>query len=309
MKKASILALAIALAACVNTSSFRPHEVTGAATGDLTPGARVGARQDGALMLAEVVRIEGDSYVVKFANRATASVKKSDILPVAAPGSLKAGDRVLAPQQETKLWQADVVRVDGATAVVVFDSHTEEVKVPADRVAHLPPGFCDPLAGCRGSGAAQKDTQGGKGVEVPKPADPLKAFQQSLKIGDTALFRAKELGTSNHYEWRAATVTGRMGDALVVKVAGETETRNAFADDLRPARALKRSIEPGMKALWPDAAGRSVEIWVAQPPSDDGKVEVIVHRNPKARGGDGGEQVTLTKEQLATLTALEVADL
>lgn len=306
---AVVTASAFSLAACVPTSGFKPSEVTGKATGDLAPGSRVGARQEGRLMLAEVTAVEGDQYVVKFANRATAKVKKADILPVAAPGTLKAGDRVLAPQQETNLWHADVLRVEGATVVVVFAGHTDETKVPADRVAHLPEGFCDPNAGCSGSGEHQKDANGGKGVAAPVEADPEKAFHKSLKLGDTVLAKAKEFGTSNHYEWRKATVSGRNGDALVVKLDDGSEPKNAFTGDLRPLRAPKRPIELGRRALWEDKPGRWVEIWVGQPPQEDGSIDANVTRSPNARGGDGGEMVKLTKDQVAKLTALEPADL
>lgn len=303
------LALCLALSACGAASGMKPAEVTGKATGDLAPGARVGARQDGALMLGEVIRADGDVYEVRFANRVVAKVKRADILPVAAPGTLKRGDRVLAPQQETDLWQADVVRVEGAMAVVVFDGHGDEVKVPLDRVAPLPPGFCDARAGCRGSGGEQKDANGGQGVAVAPPTDPLTAFRASLKVGDTALVRTKEFGTSNHYEWRAGTVGGRMGDALVMKVAGEPAPKNAFAEELRPGRAPKRAISMGARALWQDQPGRWVEIWVSVPPAEDGSVEVVVYRDPKGRGGEGGEPVKLTKEQAAALSALDPADL
>ncbi|MCC6648941.1 MAG: hypothetical protein IT374_25670 [Polyangiaceae bacterium] len=207
------------------------------------------------------------------------------------------------------LWQADVVRVEERDLVVVFDGDTDEAKVPSDRVARLPDGFCDPLAGCRGSGGHQRDANGGKGVGAPVEQDPEKAFAKSLKVGDTALFKAKEFGASNHYQWTKATVSGRNGDALIVKVSPETEARNAFPSDLRPLRALKRAVKMGTLALWEDQPERWVGVWVADATAEDGSLEVTVHGDPKARGGEGGEKATLTKEQAAKLSRFAPADL
>ncbi len=90
------------------------------------------------------------------------------------------------------------------------------------------------------------------------------AFLRSLEVGDVALAKARALGTSIHYEWVKGTVSGRNGDALVMKLGADPEPKNAFPGDLRPLRARKRG---------------------------------------------GGEHVTLTKEQAATRSALEVEDL
>lgn len=302
------LALCLTLAACGVPSALKPSEVTGKATGDLSPGARVGARQRGELMLAEVLRGDGDTYEVRFANHVTSKVKRADILPVAAPGSLKAGDRVLAPQQETDLWHADVARVDGGFAFVVFSGRTEQVKVPVDRVAPLPPGFCDARAGCSGSGPKQTDANGGDGVAAAAPTDPIDALHQSLKLGDSALVRLTEFGSSNHHEWRVGTVSGRNGDALVMKVPGLAEPKSAFRGELRPARAPKREPRPGMRALWHDQPGRYVEVYLATL-GEGGDAEVNAYRDPSGRGGGGGEAVKLTKEQLTQLVAFDPADL
>lgn len=297
-------ALSLLSVGCFSGFASKPVEISGKATGELSSQSRVGVRHQGRVVLAEVLKVEGDSYEVKLTTGSTRKVAKSEILPIAAPGTLKTGDRVLAPRERVELWMADLVRIEGDKAVVIFNNSSEEERVPLDQVALLPPGLCEPGIGCTGSGAHQTDTGGGKGVEAPVATDPYKALQQSFKIGDKVILQGPALGNSNNHDWLVGTVAGRMGDTLLIKLPGEAEPKNGFASDLRPLRAPKRPLASGVVVLFPNGPDRFLEAWIASGPDPEGKFAVFVKR-----GVEGGSPaVEMSLEELAGVKAYAPED-
>jgi hypothetical protein len=271
--------LLLALSACSFAGKpAEPPKVTGVTSGQLEQRARVGARRDGQLFLAEITEERGGQYVVAFADGGTATVGRDDVLPVAKPGTLATGARILAPKGagEVRLFQGEVVAVEGADVVVVFDGAPDRVKVGADRVAVTVADFCDAGAGCVGSNARQKKaTGGGAPAAGAEPSlEDLEAMDRGayaewersrLKIGASVL-AFKDYDTNL---WVKATVTAREGDSFDVNDGKDTfRPYMRFLHPFGPKRLKPNDVViarcPGgayLRMFVKELAGDDVTVW------------------------------------------------
>jgi hypothetical protein len=273
-------ALLLVLSACSFIGSpAEPPKVTGATTGKLEQRARVGARRDGKLFLAEITEERGGKYVVAFADGGSATVGRDDVLPVAKPGTLVTGARVLAPKgaAEARLYQGELVAIEGADAVIVFDGSAERVKVRPDRVAVTAADFCDSGAGCTGSESRQKTATGG-GAPTAVSAEPSMAELEAMERGAYADWERSRLkiGTPvlafKDYDtnlWVKATVAAREGDAFDVKdEKGTFRPYMRFLHPFGPKRLKSNDVViaqcPGgayLRMFVKEVAGDDVTVW------------------------------------------------
>ena len=106
------------------------------AAGSLQVGARVAARwKDGHYWYGTIGRVDGDGYVIHYADGDVLKVTAADVRPVAPADSLHVGDHVLAVWKGAKMYPGVITRVDAQSATVQWDDGDEPLDVPLTMIA------------------------------------------------------------------------------------------------------------------------------------------------------------------------------
>lgn len=145
MRVSAALAMVLVLAtACGPKPGFGPNPPGPEPVAYEQPGLAVGAPvaakwQDGAWYFGHITETEGNRYAIAYADGDKGTVGPGEILPIAAPGQITIGTRVLAQWKGAKMYPGVVIQVSGDRARVQWDDGDLPLDVPMDRMALLQP--------------------------------------------------------------------------------------------------------------------------------------------------------------------------